>query len=116
MCISSARFSIQVNGSPKGFFEASNGLRQGDPISPLLFIVAADVLNRMLTLRVSNNLINRIQFPHGGAQVLNIQYVDDTLIFLSPEEEGIINLKRILGYFQVCSGLKINFSKSSLWH
>ena len=40
--------------------------------------------------------------------------MDDTLIFLSLEDEGIINLKRILGCFQVCSGLKINFSKSSL--
>ena len=45
---------------------------------------------------------------------MNIQYADDTIIFLSPEEEGIINLKRILDCFQACSGLKINFSKSSL--
>ena len=72
MCISSARFSIPVNGSPRGFFGASNCLRHGDPISPLLFIVAAHVLNRMLALGVSNNLIKGIQFPHGGPQVLNI--------------------------------------------
>ena len=114
MCISSARFSVLINGSPRDFFGASNGLRQGDPLSPLLFIVAAHVLNRILVLGVSNNLINGIQFPNGGPQVLNIQYADDTLLFLTPEEEGIINLKRILGCFQACSGLKINFSKSSI--
>ena len=114
MCISSARFFVLVNGSPRGFFGASNGLRQGDPLSPLLFIVAAHVLNRMLALGVSNNLISGIQFPNGGPQVLNIQYADDTLLFLSPEEQGIINLKRILGCFQACSGLKINFGKSSI--
>ena len=110
----SARFSILVNGSPRGFFGASNGLRQGDHLSPLLFIVATHVLNRILALGVSNNLINDIQFPNGGPHVLNIQYADDTLIFLTPEKEGIINLKRILGCFQACSGLKINFSKSSI--
>ena len=113
-CITFARFSILVNGSPKGFFGASNGLRQGDPLSPLLFIVAAHILNHMLALGMQNNLIQGIQFPNSRPQVLNIQYADDTLIFLTPGEDGIINLKRILCCFQVCSGLKINFSKSSL--
>ena len=111
MCISSTRFSVLVNGSPKGFFGFSNRLRQGDPVSPLLFVVAAYVLNRMLALGVDNHLISGIQFHNGGPQVLNIQYVDDTLLFLSPEEEGILNLKRILGCFQACSGLKINYGK-----
>ena len=72
MCISLARFTVLVNGSPRGFFGASNGLRQGDPLSPLLFIVAAHVLHRMLALGVYNNLITGIQFPNGGPQVLNI--------------------------------------------
>ena len=71
MCISSTRFSILVN-SPRGFFEASNGLRQGDPLSPLLFIVATHVLNKMLALDVNNSLIKGIQFPHGEPHVLNI--------------------------------------------
>ena len=114
MCISSTRFSVLVNGSPKGFFGASNGLSQGDSLSPLLFIVAAHVLNRMLALGVSNNIIYGIQFPNGGPQVLNIQYADDTLLFLSAKEEGIINLKRILCCFQACSWFKINFGKSSI--
>ena len=60
--------------------ELLNDLRQGDPLSPLLFIVAAHVLNRMLALGVSNNLIHGIQFPNGEPHVLNIQYVDDTLV------------------------------------
>ena len=68
----------------------------------------------MLALGVSNNLIHGIQFPNGGPHVLNIQYADDTLIFLPLEEDGIINLKRILGCSQACSGLKIKFHKSSL--
>ena len=69
---------------------------------------------RMLALEMQNNLIQGIQFPHSGPQFLNIQYAYDTFIFLTPREDGIINLKRILCCFQAYSGLKINFSKSSL--
>ena len=65
-------------------------------------------------MAIDNNLIKGIKFPYIGLEVLNIQYADDTLLFLEPSEEGLINLKRILCCFQVVLRLKINFNKSSL--
>ena len=114
MCIYSAKFSILVNGSPRDLFDASNGLRQGDPLSPILFIIVTRVLNRILHLGRQNDLIEDIKFPHNSPEIMNIQYIDDTLIFLEPSNCYIVNLKRILCYFQACVGLKINFHKSSL--
>ena len=68
----------------------------------------------MLALGSNNGHIRGIQYPHSESSVINIQYADDTVIFLTPSLEGVVNLKRILCCFQVCSGLKINFNKSSI--
>ena len=108
------KFLILVNRFPKDYFGASNGFRQGNLLSPLLFIVTTHIFNRMLALGKENQLITGIQVPYFGPNVKNIQYADGTLIFLAPTEECVVNLKRILCCFWTRSGLKINFGKSSL--
>ena len=47
-CISTVKFSILINGSPKDFFGSSRGLRHGDPLSPLLFVIVMEALSRLL--------------------------------------------------------------------
>ena len=60
-CTSTIRFSVIVNGSPTGFFESSRGLRQGDPLSPLLFLLIMEVLSHMLKRSVERGFIMGFQ-------------------------------------------------------
>ena len=57
-CISSARFSVLINGAPSSFFESSQGVRQGDPLSPFLFVLVMEAFSRMLGAFTSRGLIS----------------------------------------------------------
>lgn len=65
LCISRVRFSILVNGNPAGFFPSSRGLRQGDPLSPLLFMVVMEVLSQMLTATMDQGLLTGFSVGSG---------------------------------------------------
>uniref|UniRef100_A0A2N9HB87 Reverse transcriptase domain-containing protein n=1 Tax=Fagus sylvatica TaxID=28930 RepID=A0A2N9HB87_FAGSY len=64
-CTSTVRFSVLVNGSPTSFFDSSRGLRQGDPLSPLLFLLIMEVLSRMLRRSVERGFIRGFQVGRG---------------------------------------------------
>ena len=91
------------------------GLRQGDPLSPMLFNIVADMLAIMIERAKSDGQIDGV-IPHlvdGGLSIL--QYADDTIIFMEHDIEKAKNLKLILSAFEHLSGLKINFHKSELF-
>ena len=57
-CISTVRFSVLINGSPSSFFQTSRGLRQGDPLSPYLFVIAMEVFSSMLRRAISGGFLS----------------------------------------------------------
>lgn len=106
--------SIVINGASRGLIKSARGLRQGDPLSPLLFVLVADVFNRMIKLAISNNIFQGIKLPNSNLVISNLQFADDTILFASPMINHIHCLKVALYSFELISGLSINFSKSSI--
>lgn len=70
-----------LNGSPCGFFASSRGLRQGDPLSPFLFIILAKALSRAILGARDNDLWKGISIPHMAASHSHCLFADDTLLF-----------------------------------
>jgi hypothetical protein len=84
VCISSDQFSILVNGSPEDYFTSSKGLRQGDLLSPLLFLLVMEVLSRMLKKVESEGLIQGFSAggnANSGLRISHLLYADDTILF-----------------------------------
>ena len=82
--ITTVCFSIIVNGSPIGFFGSSRGLRQGDPLSPLLFLLIMEVLSRMLKKTEDRGLLcGFLMGPTNsiGVRISHMLFADDTILF-----------------------------------
>ena len=116
-CLSTIRFSILINDSPCGFFGSSRGLRQVDPLSPLLFVLVMEALGRMLDKAVHEGRLSG--FSVGNLEgrslaVSHLLFVDGTLIFCDAVLDQILILRMILIWFKAVLGLKINLGKSEL--
>ncbi|RVW43709.1 putative mitochondrial protein [Vitis vinifera] len=114
-CLSSVSFAVLVNGNAKGWVKASRGLRQGDPLSPLLFIIVADVLSRMLLKAEERNVLEGFKVGRNRTRVSHLQFADDTIFFSSSREEDMMTLKNVLLVFGHISGLKVNLDKSNIY-
>lgn len=90
------------------------GLRQGDPLSPFLFVIMSEVLNKMLQEVVSLQLLRGVSVDSKGIQITHLQFADDTLIFCEAEEQYLMRIKGILLSFQAFPGLVVNYHKSGL--
>ncbi|XP_060179779.1 uncharacterized protein LOC132609685 [Lycium barbarum] len=110
--ISEVWYSIVINGVRRGFYTSSQGLKQGDPLSPSLFIIAAEVLTR--SLNSLNNEPDFIPFHMNkrGPQINHLAYADDIVIFCSGKQSSINLVMSHIEKYENASGQKINGEKS----
>jgi hypothetical protein len=112
--VSSGTLSVKVNGLMGGYFKCGKGVRQGDPLSPLLFNLAADSLAKMIHKAQENNLIEGLVPEYVQKGIAVLQYADDTILCLKDDLEIVQNMKLLLYIYEKMSGLKINFSKNEV--
>jgi hypothetical protein len=113
-CVSSVNYCIKINGEYTEPIIPQRGLRQGDPLSPYLFIICADGLSAMLERAESEQKIVGIKVCPAAPSVNHLFFVDDSLILMRAQNEEAAELKRILAVYERVSRQMINKDKSSI--
>jgi hypothetical protein len=113
-CISSTSFSILINGSSFGMFSLGRGLRQGDPISPFLFILGSEALSWLLLREEQNVNIKGMKIARNNPSIHHLLFADDLLLFGKASISEATTLKKCLDKYCLWSGQTINATKSSI--
>jgi hypothetical protein len=108
-------YVVLLNGVPGKKFYCRRGVRQGDTLSPLLFVLAADLLQTILNKAMSQGLIEPPLNCPLCPDFPVIQYADDTLIVMKANAPQLFSLKSLLHSFAESTGLKVNYSKSNMF-
>lgn len=112
--LSSGTSSVLLNGVSGKNFHCKRGVHQGDPFSPLLFVLAADLLQSIINQAAVRGLLLHPLGDRFQGDYPIIQYADDTLLFMQADARQLFTLKCLLRSFADSTGLQINFAKSSL--
>jgi hypothetical protein len=110
-CITTVNTVVLVNGAPTDFFKCHRGLRQGCPLSPLLFLLVVEVFSRMMTQVVASGSFQGLKVAV-NTFISHILFVDDVLILGAGKFEYWMTLKSILSKFCDATGMAINCHKS----
>jgi retron-type reverse transcriptase len=114
LILSSGSSAILLNGVPGKFFKCKRGVRQGDPLSPLLFVLAAELLQVLVNKAAALDLLKR-PIRQTSEDFPIVQYADDTLLLLQADARQLVFLKALLHSFAESTGLHVNYRKSQMY-
>lgn len=110
-CVSTVSYSFNLNGEPRGKFFPTRGLRQGDAISPYLFLICAEALSRLISAAEIQQRLHGMKVCRKAPSISHLFFADDSLIFFKANASECAALKIILLSYEGASGQKINFDK-----
>ena len=107
-CIRSVSFSVLVNGEPHGNFTPNRGLRQGDPLSPYLFLLCAEGLQSLIQQAENAGSIKGVSLCSAGPKFSHLFFTDDSLLFCRANTQECATILEVLQQYEEASGQQIN--------
>jgi len=114
-CLTSITYVVIINGSVHGSIMPTRGLKQGDPLSPYLFLLCAEGFSTLINEVAQCQQLNGISICGGSPRINHLFFVDDSLLFCKANGTECNKLKEILKTYEAASGQKINIEKSSIF-
>ena len=111
-CVTSVSYRIKINGEYTESFRPQRGLRQGDPLSPYLFILCAEGLSGLIKKAEEKDNIRGIRICRGAPAVSHLFFADDTLMLIKASASHAECLQQILSLYQDVSGQMVNKEKN----
>jgi hypothetical protein len=113
-CVTSSSLSILWNGRRLSNFTPTTGLRQGDPLSPYLFVLCMEVLSRSIIKSIDDGHWQPVRLSRNGPPLSHLFFADDVLLFAKATKSQALNIASTLNRFAVYSGLKVSNIKSKV--
>ena len=114
-CISTVQYSLLLNRGVCQGFNPSRGLRQGDPLSPYLFILGSEILMRLINREIDQKNISAIKVASIAPPISRLCYADDVIIFCKAKHSELVSLKKCLEKYCSWSGQLISIEKSGVF-
>ncbi|XP_019095662.1 PREDICTED: uncharacterized protein LOC104763574 [Camelina sativa] len=114
-CVKTVEYQVLINGVPYRDIQPTRGLRQGDPLSPYLFVICTEMLVRMLNKAEEEGKITGLKIASGAPSISHLLFADDSLFYCRKEEEEINQMVRIIEEYSLASGQRVNYQKSSIY-
>ncbi|WJX25744.1 hypothetical protein P8452_14757 [Trifolium repens] len=116
MCVESLDYSILVNGEKVCPVIPGRGLRQGDPLSPYLFILCAEGLSSLISRAEATGDLTGTAVCRGAPRVTHLLFADDCFLFFKACDMQAQNMKTILSTYEAASGQSISLPKSEVYY
>lgn len=113
-CVSIVSYSFLLNGSQFGYLTPKRGIRQGDPLSPYLFICCVEVFIQMVERAVTQGWLKGIRIAPSAPTISNICFADDTILFSQATVQEAVVFRDILHRYAMVSGHIVNMEKSTM--
>ncbi|XP_010666976.2 uncharacterized protein LOC104884079 [Beta vulgaris subsp. vulgaris] len=113
-CVSSVSYSFIINGRVRGSVVPNRGLRQGDPLSPYLFILVADIFSKMIQKKVQEKRLHGAKASRSEPEISHLLFADDSLLFTRATRQECFEIVDILNRYELAFGQKINYEKSEV--
>lgn len=114
-CVSTVSYSVLINGQPMGQFFPTRGLRQGDPLSPYLFLLCVEGLSALMQTAEREGRISGVPIAVGGTRLSHLFFADDSPLFCRANPMEWSTIPDLLNLYERASGQQLNAAKTSVF-